>query len=341
MQHPSAPAAQVAALAELLRTPRRIALVTHFNPDGDAIGSTTALAAVLKAEGHVAQVVLPNPAARNLHWIPGYSQAINHINSAQQCAEAIASADLLFCLDFNRQDRVEGLEAAVRAHPLKVLIDHHRGPEDFARVAFSDITASSTCQMVHDVVNALGMARSIGPDAANSMYAGLMTDSGSFRFPSTSPHTLRVAADLLERGAKPDAIFAAIMDDNSLERLRLIGFALSEKLEMMPGNEATVIALSKEEHERFHYTPGDTEGLVNYGLGIRGVRLSVFLAERNGIVKLSLRSKGNLPVNEFLGAHFEGGGHANAAGGKSTLPLAEATAKLKAELPAFLAKHPV
>ncbi|MBK9420260.1 MAG: DHH family phosphoesterase [Flavobacteriales bacterium] len=340
MAHPSAPAAQVAALADLLRSPRRIALVTHFNPDGDAVGSTTGLAAVLSAEGHDVQVILPNPAPRNLHWMPGYGEAIDHISAPKACAEMIASADLLFCLDFNRQDRVEGLEAAVRAHPLKVLIDHHRDPDDFARVAFSDVKASSTCQMVHDVVDALGMGKSINADAANSLYTGIMTDSGSFRFPSTTPHTLRVAADLLERGAKPESIHAAIMDDNSLERMRLIGFALSERLEMMPGNEATVIALSKEDHERFHYSPGDTEGLVNYGLGIRGVRLSVLLAERNGLVKLSLRSKGKLPVNEFLAAHFEGGGHANAAGGKSTLPLAVTVAKLKMELPLFLAKHP-
>lgn len=340
MPYPSAPQAQVAALAELLKSSRRIVLVTHFNPDGDAIGSTLGLAEVLNAEGHSAQVVLPNPAPRNLHWMPGYAKAINHVAHKKACAEAIASADIVFCLDFNRQDRVEGLEPAVRAAVLKVLIDHHRDPEDFARVAFSDTSASSTCQMVHDVVSALGLAHRINADAANCLYAGLITDSGSFRFPSTTAHTLRVAADLLERGARPEAIHAAIMDDNSIDRLRLIGHALSENLELLPGEEATVITLSQEEHDRFHYVPGDTEGLVNYGLGIRGVRLSAFLAERNGMVKISLRSKGDLPVNEFLAAHFEGGGHRNAAGGKSMKPLAEAASTLKTELPAFLAKHP-
>lgn len=336
----SAPSAPIAALSALLTTPRRIVLVTHFNPDGDAVGSTLGLAQVLNAAGHAAQVVFPNPAPRNLQWMPGHGRTLNHVSAPQECADAIAAADIVFCLDFNRLDRVEGLEPALRAAPFKVLIDHHRDPDGFARIAFSDITASSTCQMVHDVIAALGLLERIDADAANCLYAGLVTDSGSFRFPSTSPHTLRVAADLLERGARPEAIHAAIMDDNSLERLRLIGYALSEKLEVLPGGQAAVIALSQVEHDRFHYLPGDTEGLVNYGLGIRGVRLSAFLAERNGMVKISLRSKGHLPVNEFLAAHFEGGGHANAAGGKSMSTLADATGRLIAELPAFLEKHP-
>src|SRR5690606_28367797 len=168
------------------------------------------------------------------------------------------------------------LEEAVRAAPLKVLIDHHRDPDADFQVMFSDTAASSTCQLVYDVVHALGKTHLIGRDAAVCLYTGIMTDSGSFRFPSTGPHTHRVAADLIARGAQPQAIHAAIMEDNTVDRLRLTGFALSERLQLLEGGAATVIALSKADLERFHYVPGDTEGLVNYGLSIRGVRLSAF-----------------------------------------------------------------
>ncbi len=340
MHFPSAPPDAVAALAQLLAAPLRIAITTHFNPDGDALGSSLGLAQVLQAMGHKVQVVLPNDPPGNLHWMPGASSALSHDKAREACEQAIGQAQLLFCLDFNRPDRVNALEDAVKAAPLKVLIDHHRDPADVFNIVFSDITASSTCQMIHDVVSALGLADLINTGGANCLYAGLMTDSGSFRFPSTSPHTLRVAADLLERGAQPEMVHAAIMEDNSLDRLRLTGFALSERLQLVEHGQAAVIALSKADHERFNYVPGNTEGLVNFGLSMRGVRLSAFLAERNDMVKLSLRSKGNLPVNELLSAHFEGGGHANAAGGRFIGPLDAAVARLLRELPAFLGKHP-
>jgi len=340
MPYPSAPAAAIAALIPLLEPSRRIAITTHFNPDGDAMGSSLGLAHVLKAMGHGVQVVLPNPAPGNLHWMPGHAEAVDHERSKEASEKAIAEADLVFCLDFNRMDRVHDLEPTLRQAPVKVLIDHHRDPDSIFNVAFSDISASSTCQMVHDVIMALGKGELIDVDAATCLYAGIMTDSGSFRFPSTTAHTLRIAADLLERGAVPHLIHGAIMEDNTIDRLRLTGFALSERLREVGGGEATIIALSLADLARFHYVPGDTEGLVNYGLSVRGVRLSAFLAERKEVIKISLRSKGKLPVNEFLAQHFEGGGHANAAGGRSKASLEDTVAMLEKELPAFLAKHP-
>src|SRR5690606_4378044 len=210
MFHPSAPAAAVAALAPMLAAPRRIAITTHFNPDGDAMGSSLGLAHVLRAMGHTVNVILPNPAPGNLRWMPGHQDTIDHDNHQETAEKILAAADLLFCLDYNRADRVQGLEDAVRQFPRKVLIDHHRDPEDIFDVVFSDITASSTCQMVHDVLVALGKGSLIDAQAATCLYAGIMTDSGSFRFPSTTPHTLRIAADLLERGAAPHVIHAAI-----------------------------------------------------------------------------------------------------------------------------------
>jgi phosphoesterase RecJ-like protein len=341
MNFPSAPAETVAALAELLRSPRRVAIVTHYNPDGDALGSSLGLMHVLKAMGHQAQVVLPNPAPKNLHWMPGHAGAIDHDAAKEAAEKAIADADLVFCLDFNRADRVHGLEAAVRAASVKVLIDHHQDPDmELAAVRFSDTSASSTCQMVYDVIAMLGAVERIDADAATCIYTGILTDTGSFRFPSTSAHTLRVAADLLERGAVPHMIHAAIMEDSAEGRLRLLGFSLFERMRVHPELGTTVIALSKADLERFNYAPGDTEGLVNYGLSIRGIRLSAFFVERADAVKISLRSKGQLPVNEFLSAHFQGGGHANASGGQTSETLDGAVERFMKELPAFLKKHP-
>ncbi|MEO8734486.1 MAG: DHHA1 domain-containing protein, partial [Flavobacteriales bacterium] len=205
---------------------------------------------------------------------------------------------------------------------------------------FSDTKASSTCQMVYDVIAMLGEAKRIDTDAATCLYTGILTDSGSFRFPSTSAHTLRVAAELLERGAVPHKIHAAIMEDSAESRLRLLGFSLFERMRVYPELGTTVIALSKADLERFNYAPGDTEGLVNFGLSIRGIRLSAFFVERADAVKISLRSKGKLPVNEFLGAHFQGGGHANASGGQTTEALDVAVDRFMKELPSFLEKHP-
>lgn len=336
----SLPSVSVGALSKLLGTSRHAVITTHHNPDGDAIGSSLAWARVLKALGHTVQVVLPNPAPGNLRWMPGYAEAIDHVSAGERAERMVREAEVLFCLDFNRADRVYGLETALRQAPLKVLIDHHRDPDTIYDVVFSDITASSTSQLVHDVIMALGHGELIDAGAASCLYAGIMTDSGSFRFGSTTPHTHRVAAHLLEKGASPDAVYAAIMEDNSIDRLRLTGMALYERLQVLERGKATLIALSKEDLERFHFVPGDTEGLVNYGLTVRGVRLAAFLVERADGIKISLRSKGKLPVHEFLAEHFQGGGHTNAAGGRSDASLQDTADKLIAELPAFLAKHP-
>lgn len=339
--HPSAPLEQVALLAKELDRPRRIAITTHYNPDGDAMGSSLGLAHVLERMGHTVQVVLPNTPPSFLHWMPGYGQAIALDRQPAESRSAIANAELLFCMDFNRGDRVSQLEESLRAASFRVMIDHHQDPEDLARITFSDVKSCSTCQMVVDIVTALDREDAIDADAATCLYTGIMTDSGSFRFSSTAPHTLRVAARLMELGAVPDHIVSAVLDDNTEDRLRLLGFALSERLVVLPELGTALITLSKEDLARFNFKPGDTEGLVNYGLSIRGIRLAAFFAERGDLVKVSLRSKGMLPVNRFLAEHFEGGGHINAAGGQAKDTLKNVVARFQAALPAFIASHPV
>ncbi len=341
MLFPSAPAAAVTSLRELLAQPRSIAIVTHFNPDGDALGSSFGLCSVLKKLGHKAVVVLPNTPPQNLQWMPDYADAIAWDKNKEASERTVRESEVLFCLDFNKPDRVGSLETALRAAPTKVLIDRHRHPDDFAAVSFSDVSACSTAQMVFDIVSALGHADLIDADSATCLYTGIMTDSGSFRFSSTTPHTLEVAGELMKRGVVPERIHEAIMDDNTELRLKLLGFALNERLTLYPELRTALIVLSNDDLTRYNYQPGDTEGLVNYGLSIRGVRMAAFIVERPDVVKLSLRSKGNLPVNEFLTKHFSGGGHGNAAGGHAKEePLASVVERFLRELPAFLAAHP-
>lgn len=340
MSFPSVPEDQLAQLRGFLAQPRRVAIVTHYNPDGDALGSSLGLMHVLRSLGHMAQIVLPNTPGDLLDWLPGRSEVLSFDRSPDASLSTIRTSDILFCLDFNRLDRVGGLEDAARSAPVKVLIDHHQEPDTFAQAMFSDTSASSTCQMVFDIVSALGHAERIGLEAATCLYVGLVTDSGSFRFRSTTPHTMRVAAAVMERGVDIDRVHSAIADTNSADRLKLLGYTLSERMTVLPERRTTLIALDKEELKRFNYKTGYTEGFVNYGLSIKGMRLAAFFMERPDQVKISLRSKGDLPVDRFVKEHFNGGGHANAAGGQTTEPLHLAIERFLTLLPAFLEAHP-
>ncbi len=334
------PAEALATLRQLLERPRRVAIVSHYNPDGDAVGSTLGWAHLLKAAGHNARVVLPNTPADFLDWLPGRSEVLCLDRSPDASLSTIRTSDIVFCLDFNRLDRIGGLEDAVRAVKIKVLIDHHQEPEEFAAATFSDTSASSTCQMVVEIAQALGWMEHIDEQAATCLYTGMVTDSGSFRFRSTTPQTMRIAADLLERGVDLDRIHNAISDTNSADRLRLLGFTLQERMTVLPELRPVIIGLGQEELKRFHFKQGDTEGFVNYGLSIKGMRLAAFFMEHPDLVKISLRSKGDLPVDRFLKEHFNGGGHANAAGGRSELSLEATVQRFMSLLPAFLQAHP-
>ncbi|MBX2973859.1 MAG: bifunctional oligoribonuclease/PAP phosphatase NrnA [Flavobacteriales bacterium] len=336
----SVPADQLAILQQLLEAPRRVAIVSHHNPDGDAVGSSLGMMHLLKAAGHNARVVLPNTPAGFLDWLPGRAEVLCLDRSPDASLSTIRTSDLVLCLDFNRLDRIGGLEEVVRAAKTKVLIDHHQGPEAFAVATFSDTGSSSTCQMVVDIAKALGWEAHIGRDAATCLYTGMVTDSGSFRFRSTTPHTMRTAADLLERGVDLDLVHGSISDTNSADRLRLLGFTLLERMTVLPEQRTVIIGLGQDDLKKHGFKQGDTEGFVNYGLSIKGMRLAAFFMEHPDLVKISLRSKGDLPVDRFLKEHFDGGGHINAAGGRSQLSLEATVQRFMSLLPAFLEAHP-
>jgi len=327
-------------LQALLGGPRRCVIVTHHNPDGDAMGSSLGLGHVLRRLGHTVQVVLPNAPPAFLHWLPGSAGCIAGDSAPDACRAAISGADIVFCLDFNRPDRVGVLEEPLKAARQRVLIDHHQRPDLEAVAAFNDTASCATSQMVVDLLEALGHTDLIDADAATCLYTGMMTDTGSFRFSSTTSHTMRVAAMLMDRGAVPERIHSAVLDDHSEGRMRLMGFMLAERMTVLQELACVVLVLEAHDLERFGFRPGDTEGFVNLGLSMRGIRMSAFFLERPDRVKISLRSKGRLPVDRLLADHFAGGGHLNAAGGQYEGPIDACVERFMHLLPGFMQAHP-
>lgn len=316
----------------LLNEANRIVVTAHKSPDGDAVGSATALALYLKKIGKDAVVCLPDGFAEFLEWVPGADAILLFDTHEDKVREAIDGADLIFCLDYNQLSRTGDMADVLKAYIGKtpfILIDHHQNPDDFPEVLLSDTTSCSTAQLIYRFIDALGDREKIDAEIGAGLYCGIVTDSGSFRFPSVTPETHAIAAFLIEKGVDHAAIHRAIYDTNLLDRLRLVGYALSEKLVVLEEHHAAYISLSAEELQRFNYRPGDTEGLVNQALSIKGVNFAAFIREGNNQVKLSLRSQGQFKVNEIAAKYFNGGGHFNAAGGASSDTLKEVVRKFE------------
>lgn len=313
-------------LRAYLDTPRKIVTVTHKNPDGDAIGSSLGLFHYLKSCGHDVQVITPNDSPKFLKWMPGFEHVLDHENNPELVEQKMSDADVIFCLDFNTPARVGDMEALLtESSGLKVLIDHHQQPDDFPDYLFSDPSICATAQMVYDFIQVIGGADLIDANVATCLYTGIMTDTGSFRFPSTTATTHRVIADLIDRGANNAAIHNSVSDSSPISRFKLLGVALNNMC-IFPEDRFAYITLSQEELDANDFHKGDTEGFVNYPLGIDGIVLSVILIEskKEGIIKISLRSKGAFSVNELSRKYFNGGGHNNAAGGRLETGMDEA-----------------
>lgn len=329
----------ISSLKKILAKPKKIAIVTHWSPDGDAIGSSLGLSNFLNKKGHEATVVVPNDYPAFLYWMQGQKQIIDAMKHPKKAEAAFRKAELIFCLDFNDLKRINSLGEIIASLDVpKVLIDHHPNPSDFASYVLHKVEASSTAELIYEFIQKMGGAKLIDKHIANCLYTGIMTDTGSFRFPATTAQTHRVVASLIEAGAENSLNHNRIYDDNTENRLRLLGFSLSEKLTVLPEYHTAFFTLSEAEHERFQYQKGDTEGLVNYALTIRGIVFAAFFSERDGKVKCSFRSKGKFDVNLFSRANFNGGGHMNAAGGASDESLEEVVKKFKSLLPDYVAK---
>lgn len=287
-----------------------------------------ALYQVLSELGHDVMPAAPDKYPAFLNWMPQI-KAVRLYDSSNDSADIqrfIQNADLHISLDYNALPRLgTDLENAVRAFTgQSLLIDHHRQPDQHFDYSFHSILASSTAELVYDFINHLTSGQPVSTDIAQCIYAGIVTDTGSFRFPSATPHTLRIVADLIEGGLQHARVYNHIFDTNSLDRLRLLGYVLAEKLVVIPEAQTAYIALSSSDLERYQHRPGDSEGFVNYALSVEGVRFACLLKEHDDEVKISLRSKGNLDVNSIARQYFNGGGHLNAAGGRLVLPLNKA-----------------
>lgn len=327
-------------ILEFVNQAQSIVITSHKSPDGDSIGSSLALYHILKKWGRNVQIVHPDPAPSFLHWVAGQEQIIDFETKQEQAIAAIQSADLIFCLDYNHPSRVgdQMQPFLVESAANKVMIDHHLHPADFCQAVISETSACSTCELIYGWVKEVNRLDDIDEVSGACIYLGIMTDTGSFRFPSVSASTHEIIADLIRRGVKHYLIHEAVYDTNTVDRIKLRGFALSEKLVCLNDIQVAYAFLSEKELQKYNYQKGDTEGLVNQILGIQGIKMAVLFVEKDGKVKISFRSKGDYFVNELANTHFEGGGHAYASGGISSESLDKTVEKFVTFVKDFIPK---
>nr|WP_295870167.1 DHH family phosphoesterase [uncultured Chitinophaga sp.] len=303
----------------LLDTPKRVVITMHQKPDADAMGSSLALYHYLIQKGHLVTVISPTNFPDFLKWMPGAEGVIDFESSTDKALEALKGIELLFCLDFNALYRTKNLAPHLEALDCtKILIDHHLEPQPDFAYGVSDTSASSTAQLVYETIYKLGDEKLINLDIAQCIYAGTVTDTGSFRFASTTARVHRMVADLMDRGLRHEIIHQEIYDNFLENRLRFLGHSLLNRMEVFYEYNTAMLAIPYSDLKRFDLQTGDTEGLVNFLLSIQGIKMAALIIDRNSEVKLSFRSKGNFDVNTFARRYFDGGGHFNASGGRST-----------------------
>ncbi len=312
--------------------PKNVLIVSHYNPDGDALGSSIAWAKTLESLGHSTMCVVPNKFPHFLEWMPEIERIKVYTKHAAEVNEAAAAADIICCLDFNNPSRLEGLTAAIEAntHAKKLLIDHHLAPPDnYFDIVFSYTDASSTSYIAYKLIARFAGAHSIDRDMGTALYVGMMTDTGNFSFSFLTPDLFRVVAALVEKGIDIPYINYKVYNSYTEGRVRLLSYALGPKMELLERGQAAYISLTENELRRFQFKQGDSEGFVNYPLSIETVRMSALLLQNHKFIRVSLRSRGDVDVNAFARRYFDGGGHKNAAGGKSTDTMEETVERYK------------
>lgn len=325
------------SIVEAIQQATKIVITSHKSPDGDSIGSSLALYHFIQALKKEAIICHPDEAPGFLKWMQGADQIHSYELAPEFVANALETADLIFCLDYNSADRVGKdmqplLEAATGQ---KIMIDHHLNPSDLCSIVVSETSVCSTAQLIFELIDQSGHLDLLNETIAEAIYLGIMTDTGSFRFPSVQARTHEIAAKLIGAGLKHHLIHENVFDTNTLDRLRLRGYVMSERLEIMPDYPIAIISVTDEELQRFNHVKGDTEGLVNVALSIEGIKVAAFFSEKNGEVKISFRSKGAYEVNVLAHDHFDGGGHKYAAGGINYAPLLETVNKFKSVVPNY------
>lgn len=327
---------QIAQVSKLLSEPKRIVITSHRNPDGDALGSSLALQLFLKQLNHTTSVVLPSEYPAFVAWMEGCNEILIHDSTPELADKVLNEADIIFILDYNALDRVDKMGEVIGGltATTKIMIDHHLFPEPFCDFTFSDTTASSTCEMVYDFIVALGAREKITIPIGECLYSGILTDTGSFKY-STSAKLFRVVANLKDLGVDDIKLQNLLFNSLPEKSLRLLGYCLNQRMEILEEYRTGIISLTKSDYEYFDIKRGDTEGIVNYLLMMKEVKLAAFITEQPTIVKISLRSKGDFSVQEIAKKHFRGGGHKNAAGGASFKGLTATINKFKKVLPEY------
>ena len=321
----------IQAIQLLLSTPKKIAIIPHRSPDGDAMGSTLGLYHFLLKNNHHPVVVSPNEYPDFLAWLPGSETVKIYEKDKKNCTQILEEAELIFTLDFNALHRVGEMENVLsKLKAPFIMIDHHQSPDEYATYTYSDVAFGSTCEMLYNFISFLGKKSTIDKTIGTCIYTGILTDSGSFRFPKTTGTTHRIIADLIDLGVENTEIPTLLFENSSYGRLQLLGRAL-QNMKVITEHKTAYITLTQDELNSFEFVKGDTEGIVNYGLSIKGIVFSAIFIENKeeNIIKISFRSQGDFDVNQFARNHFNGGGHRNAAGGKSELTMEETVQKFE------------
>ncbi len=326
---------ELKTIKELLSIPKDVVIVSHRSPAGHAVASSLGLRHYLEKIGHVVKIILPSDYPDFLGWMPGVNDILIFDEFPDESREIVAKAGLIFCLDFNSLDRIDKLGEAVKENKSPVImIDHHLFPEPFADHIISDTSASSTSEMVFEFIRDLGDREYLDAQIGDCLFTGILTDTGSFKY-STSPKLFRIVADLIEVGVNDYRLQDLIFNSFTEKQLRLLGHCLYNRMEILPEFQTGIITLTKDDYADFDIQRGDTEGVVNYLLKMRNIQMAAFIHEQPTIVKISLRSKGDVDVQSIAKKHFRGGGHKNAAGGASFQTLRGTVKKFKELLPQY------
>ncbi|WP_281234567.1 DHH family phosphoesterase [Flavobacterium gelatinilyticum] len=321
----------IQAIQLLLAAPKKIVIIPHRGPDGDAMGSTLALYHFLLKNNHQPTVIAPNDFPDFLAWLPGSETVKIFERDTENCTKILEEAEIIFTLDFNAFHRTGEMEhTLVKLTAPFIMIDHHEKPHDYAAYTYSDTSYGSTCEMVYNFITFLNKKEDIDKTIATCIYTGILTDSGSFRFPGTTGNTHRIIAELIDLGVENTQIPVLLYDNSSFSRLQLLGRGL-QNMKIFEEHKTSYTTLTQEELDSFNYVKGDTEGIVNYGLSIRGIVFTAIFIENKDekIIKISFRSQGGFDVNQFARDHFNGGGHMNAAGGRSETTMEETVKKFE------------
>jgi phosphoesterase RecJ-like protein len=327
---------QIGNIRQWLGKAKNVAVITHTNPDGDAIGSSLALALALNKKGIDAQVVIPDGLPDFLRWLPGIERSTTFVYKKEKATGIILGADLIFCLDFNDPGRLNGAEEPLfRSEARKIVIDHHEDMVCFGDICISETWRGSVGEMIYLFLKEVFKDDLVDKEIATNLYVAIMTDTGNFNYASSYPEIFHIVGELMKYGLEKDKIYSRVYDAFTEDRMRLQGYCMQEKMVVLPQYHTAYISLSAEELKRFRHRKGDTEGFVNIPFSVKGVRFTALFVEKPDRIKVSFRSRGKFPVNRIATNHYQGGGHVNAAGGDSFIPLEETLRQFEALLPRY------